>query len=285
MKELGMTPDVDLLKKSKDFWNGYHTEPQGGWTFHDVNGTGKRAAYLRLWKCANDQVRKYASKELSSLGELTEHHPDKMADHLRDADCVLVVLRDPVSHFLSGYNEFDYRKTVEQELDLPGSWSRWRPGSQERFEAFLADLLGGPENIGWKGKYNMWYEIKHVYPMTSALVQMVNAKVDPGNFVAIMLDEVQEFIPKALVDSCGISPHSVAEMPRLGQHPSSSDPLRIYAAAKSVWLKKGKAARALCALVAMDYACYDTYFPLPEVCLQVLGREDLLFLPKDYGRE
>ena len=52
------------------------------------------------------------------------------------------------------------------------------------------------------------------------------------------------------------------------------DPYGTYAAAKDVWRRGGTTAKALCALLAMDYACFDE-LALPDVCLDVLGSRDL----------
>jgi hypothetical protein len=64
------------------------------------------------------------------------------------------------------------------------------------------------------------------------------------------------------------------DMKKAVSHGSSKDPYGTYAAAKDVWRRGGNTAKALCALLAMDYACFDE-LALPDVCLDVLGSRDL----------
>ena len=52
---------------------------------------------------------------------------------------------------------------------------------------------------------------------------------------------------------------------RKSVHESQLDPDNNYAAAKLSWERQGKVSRALCALHALDYACFDD-IPVPGLC-------------------
>ena len=59
--------------------------------------------------------------------------------------------------------------------------------------------------------------------------------------------------------------------PLVGKHVSSQDEFGLYKAAKNVWKFGGKESKALCALHAFDYACFDDILPdgIPQLCSEV----------------
>ena len=62
----------------------------------------------------------------------------------------------------------------------------------------------------------------------------------------------------------------------------------FYSAAKTSWKEQGKVSRALCALHALDYACFDD-IPVPALCQEVYSsdafRRRLLGVTKTGGQQ
>lgn len=88
--------------------------------------------------------------------------------------------------------------------------------------------------------------------------------------------------PAFLKETCPELPDDMPEMGLAGQHESSEDRLGLYRAAKSVWEEGGPTARALCAIHAFDYACFDHSDGVPDLCQDVF--ESKAFLDRIKGR-
>ena len=196
--------------------------------------------------------------------------------------CIFTVMRDPISHFLSGYNEIEFRITTgsvnvkekKKEITftkIPYNGSGEKkidPGKlrEIRFERFVRDLL--EENPTF-----LAHLFTHVYPISSMLHKLDFAKLLPTTeqpsqtWILPSIFNLTETLVSFLADRC---PRFVANYP--GQatssglppvevdpdivHESASDPIGTYKAAKDVWKKGGRVARSLCTLHAFDYACF-----------------------------
>ncbi|KAL7532445.1 hypothetical protein ACHAWF_004138 [Thalassiosira exigua] len=76
--------------------------------------------------------------------------------------------------------------------------------------------------------------------------------------------------PRFVAETCprATPPGNFAFVDNPGLHGSQKDEHGFYRAAKEVWKGGGRAARALCAIHALDYACYDA-IPVPPLCRSV----------------
>ena len=82
--------------------------------------------------------------------------------------------------------------------------------------------------------------------------------------------------PKLLLDNCpGMPPEIDQAFQKPLHHSSEKDEYGFYRAAKQIWNEGGNAARALCALHALDYACFDR-ITIPDLCMQVFTKKEFL---------
>ena len=92
--------------------------------------------------------------------------------------CGVVVLRDPISHFISGYNEVETRRPLHrganrfglQLTDTNISYSHLPLGSGERFAQFVRSLVAG--EWGERGVYDGKPLYHHVSLMSGMLAEM-----------------------------------------------------------------------------------------------------------------
>ena len=78
---------------------------------------------MKVWKCGNNQIR-LLEKQLYRSGSVRGKYSDNGLDHIMarlksiqrqnqnvlPPTCIYTAIRDPISHFLSGYNEMEYRQ-------------------------------------------------------------------------------------------------------------------------------------------------------------------------------
>jgi hypothetical protein len=192
----------------------------------------------------------------------------------------VTAIRDPVSHFLAGYNEeetrcFDNRVGVNACPNRKHShlYSRYKPGTKQHFEQFVADFLGGSTRAGAGMNY------RHVYSMTGWLYKLAQQK-EGLKLSAYLptLANLTETFPPFLVNSCPGIPEALRTRslePLKNTHTSQADPFEFHKGAKKVWMEEGPTARALCALHAIDYACFE-HLPggIPNICKHVLVSSD-----------
>jgi hypothetical protein len=267
---------------------------QGGWAFSAsriaADEEHVNIAYIRQFKCATGQLHAYGVEQLARTGGRIRHYA--AGQHFRrvlsSATCVLMVVRDPVEHFLSGYNEVETRMVngsgyAHSGEMLPLPFAQRLVGSPERFADFFIDLL----TIGVDHHHDPpdWFThdlLPHVLPLTGALHEVREAqrlrKTTPsrGKLVVVPLSEVELEVPRQLRQKCAVP--RAPPMQQAGQRPSSRDPTGAYAAARKVWNKGGDIAKALCALHAFDYACFAHLLPPPPACHEVFGDPTLLQL-------
>ena len=76
--------------------------------------------------------------------------------------------------------------------------------------------------------------------------------------------------PKLLNETCSGLPPFDSFKERI-VHASQSDKFNFYSAAKQAWKHQGNVSRALCAIHALDYACFDD-IPVPTLCQEVYSK-------------
>ena len=320
-----------ITKNVKKIYNGFYHNYNV--LIQDGNHPETSLMYIPVWKAGNNQIRSYlqshfnqkpiAEKELefnstrkdglilndkSAKYSYTEPKNAVRYQHRKHKPCIFTVIRDPISHFLSGYNEVEFRLSTEkifervQEIDPP-SYTKIPFGKGNllleedhlemlagiRFEAFVRDLL-----VGDPGMVTAHYIVRHVYPMSMILKPLQQKGLLPTNrwehWILSSTDNLTETLPRFLAQRCPSfaenypwaqnatkTSSGLPPMESTGQHTSSNDPLGAYKAAKDVWKKGGKAARALCHIHAFDYACfYGNSVPtrlraseIPALCKEV----------------
>jgi hypothetical protein len=241
-----------------------------------------------MWKCANEQLRGFWEQVFGLANGLAKQKPW----HPKVEECTVMAVRDPISHFLSGYNEIEARIVQHPQREKSvKTWpfGRFKPGSSERFQQLITDLLDCPTERHYKGITDPYpntglpaLELEHLYSMTGVL--KLPTRFDAGSNMGInlhylpSLEHLQHSWPRFMVESCPGS-FSNATAKRIlttemnisrGNHDSSKDLLGTYAGTKRVWREGGVFAKALCALHILDYACWkDLPEGVPKLCLNL----------------
>ena len=233
------------------------TETSGNYSYIELEGDVFRGFF-----------RKHAMKD--RFGE--DKGLFRYRNATRNKPCVFTVIRDPISHFLSGYNEIEYRiltGRVKLKTKNPPAYTkipyngttslfdRRDPNTlrELRFEQFVRDLA--EEDISF---YSQWV-YQHIYPMARMLHTLKRLKLlptlydTPQDWILPSVANLTHTLPIFLRQRCP----QFSALPPLeikGQHKSTQDPLGTYHASKTVWNQGGAVARSLCHLHAFDYACF-----------------------------
>ncbi|QDZ25623.1 hypothetical protein HOP50_18g81650 [Chloropicon primus] len=262
------------------------------WYGHDPERPSLATIYVRVFKAANDAIR---AMERELWRDYNGTHVMEEAVTVRSAleeakkmkvePCIYTAIRDPVSHFLAGYNEVEYRfLNAVRGQTCPSCVMTGEPppyffgvpysNSSEsqrrrRFTAFVKDFLR--EDTAFSSQ-PAW---AHLFSMSRILVTLsrdFNARLTA---YIPTLENLETTWPAFLSSTCpGVPLPEDFPKPRdEGHHESSRDPFGTYQAAKDVWLQGGEVANALCLLHAFDYACW-TKLPegVPKTCTRVYQR-------------
>ena len=246
----------------------------------DENGTSTSLMYGRIYKGANDQIRNYLGNNLNhnnnTRKKYTYLEPSRYNVQKYKEPCVFTVIRDPISHFLSGYNEIETRPVLKYAWVGPMQGEvayrkiSYQDAGELRFESFVQELV--EENVF----FAQWIFL-HMYPMSRILNPLNKANLLPTTasggksspaetniWILPSIVNLTETLPAFLAERCpsfaanydpsGTLPAMKAS--EANAHPSQKDPLGTYQAAKNVWKKGGRVARSLCHLHAFDYACF-----------------------------
>ena len=289
--------------------------------------------YAPIWKCANNQIHAYLKLLFDrkrkgairnplddSIGE--GNHENDVYKHIQPKDmkrdndnsyyftfnhtvrtkpCVFSVLRDPISHFLSGYNEVEVR-LFEGFGDAPEDSQRNQLASyttipynvssqqrEQRFETLVRNLLKEHPSFATFPYYKHFAAMSRILPTLSKFDLLGNFDAQNNRWFLPTLENLTETFPGFLAERCpraalnyrqtqsnetlasnsNIHTSGFLPMKRMGQHKSSLDTYGTYAAAKNVWKKGGTVSRALCAIHAMDYACFGDILTIPTICKEV----------------
>ena len=281
------TRPIDLSKRlsenvSSNTLAQFFSGDFGASVFQGVNEKGEDfvSLYVRILKCGNNQIR-WMERNLFKHYNGTYIYTLPLWKALDNVvpmppPCIYTVVRDPISHFLSGYNEIEVRllgdydnkifhgKSLPYHLDVPYS-SESPELRKRRFQAFVEDLLLEDPVFGSLRVYS------HIFSMSRVLVVLAKYNKKLSGYIP-KLENVTSAWPEFISSTyLGFpSREYIPKMTKQGQHESSQDRLGLYRAAKDVWEEFGPISRSLCLLHAFDYACYeDLPDGIPELCRSV----------------
>mmetsp|Transcript_59069 Transcript_59069/g.71109 ORF Transcript_59069/g.71109 Transcript_59069/m.71109 type:complete len:779 (-) Transcript_59069:207-2543(-) len=244
--------------------------------------------YLKMFKCANNNIRSWIDDLANFIdGKVYEKlmtSKDKaVVDNLKKP-CAVTAIRDPISHFLSGYNEFEFR--MENTLSTL-NYVTMKEGSEERFKTFVMEYFYQTDTFlsknitidnGFTRKYNKTINAPvtpHLFPMSRFLpiLDQLGIKL---NYLP-SLSKLNTTFPKFVSNSCDAKELMKVPMANMDTHESSLDPKGSYRAAKKVWAEGGLTSRILCQYRVFDYACFDDLPDgVPDFCQQVFSSNSFL---------
>lgn len=246
----------------------------------------KSFVYMSIWKAAHEAIVSWGEqviKPLSGSYQVPQKPALKKFLYQSTDPCIVTMIRDPVSHFLSGYNEIETRilqseysqhdrlKTAPKAL-----FHRYHYGTNTRFQQFVADILSQPYSLGWND-FDL-VEPLHFFSMSGALHLLSTF----GAKMTAYLPTMEKFLvewPKFAYNTCpeALPINVTVPFNASSSHLSSKDKYGIYEAAKNVWNEGGPTARAICVLQAMDYACWESLPDgIPPLCKEVYSSRNFV---------
>lgn len=234
---------------------------------------GKVISYIRIWKGGNNQVACFLSllaKEVNG----TYMQSGKFSK-LKDSSCAFTFVRDPLSHFLSGYNEQEFRlnavgnKSESKRTKLrqglrKSSFMDAGLGTEARFKKYVEHILNPRE---FMHMINTDGAVRHVFLMSGILASMQREGISKSIYVG-EVHTLSHSLVEILQDKCLVKVSGM-QVPHCGQHQSSDDPLGTYRASHQALKTHRSLQASICVLLAMDYACFPSYLSSSE-CAQYL---------------
>jgi hypothetical protein len=284
--------DVHNKRMVDTFYNGFFSQTDGASLYMSSHHGNNESSmiYIEVWKCGSNFIRQWLQNVFknATLGEFVKDiHPKKALSLLQArkrpiTPCVVTAIRDPIVHFLSGYNEMEYR--IWQHIDHPKSSPppvylelsfETENDRRQRFKEFVSNVLYDDFDK-FKG-----LAPRHILPPSRILSEL--SKLGLLQLTTYLPSTVNLTFtwPQFLATACpGLSSslHAPTRDPAgMGVHDSSLDEMGFYRAAKDVWAEQGDTARALCILHSFDYACWDDLPDgIPEICQDVYSEERFL---------
>lgn len=219
-------------------------------SFLVATGVSRCVLYHRIWKNGNEAITRTLRSEASSHGwrsaDIHDHSsrlpPWCLAPNASmhsDALLAFTFVREPLSHFISGYTEFFWRNSHHH-----GS------GSEAAAAETLRDLLDG---TAWQGHMRIGEPFFHMAPQAGVLRGLL------GRSVAVaQLERAQEGWSAIF----GATPLNGSRLSDQGKpHAASSDPQGARRSMVSLLRLRPDLRRGLCALLMPDYALLDRLVP------------------------
>ena len=231
-----------------------------------IPSTQSQICYIPIWKCANREIRLY-------LDTILEKRSNKRINK-QSSSFVFTVIRDPVEHFLSGYNEIERRAHNDTKMMGRHSFYGKPLASEERFTHFLMDFLQMRRSPYW-----MW---AHIYSMSRVLstkkpTYLTSTENLTYTLPLFLKKECKGFDQLADNQTATMIGGGLTKKNRL----AGDDPLGTYNISKIVWKRQGPISRTLCLINAMDYACWKDLPMIPHICQVVFTADSFVdtFLP------
>jgi hypothetical protein len=267
----------DTMPSEKLTYQFFHGRFGNATIYRSGNQT---VAYIPIWKAASDAIRHWMDHRLIKKGQIESMFPENLFDSSRKGKrgqptCVVTAIRDPITHFLSGYNEIEFRRyLVDINTVLPLYYNlpfNTEVQRQDRFVQFVRDFALE------ESRALIHEPFGHVFSMSRVLEVLGRQN---GAFLSGYLPSLANLsanFPSFVTNTCHLEQDLPPMTEDMGHHDSSRDSEGFYQAAKQVWLEGGDAAKALCILHAMDYACWKNLPDgVPVVCQEVYSSPDFV---------
>ena len=255
-------------RKSADFFAGVH----GGWIL-DLPLSGVKLTYLRVFKNANNHMRCFGSALSEVIGQNWTKQVDAMGHSVvkslknlpsSQTPVIFMLVRDPLSHFVSAFTEHVWRQSqlinealnVSLPFDSPGFF-------QAYVERTLVDTLKKRTSMG-NAFDHVWSQVAYFHHLNSIGIDAKTVHVED-------ISKASE-IPMILTNRFNLAdiPEGFLVKRSCGQHKTSQDPLNTTRAALEVLRDPRRPhTQAVCLLHVFDYACLPQYLDDENVCLEV----------------
>lgn len=273
-KEIDETPHSSITARSEERIHQFFSGPfdRGTKLCRMKENKKNFILYMRIYKCANNQITEWMNDAMDECYSKTDLQESlelfySAAPEKSSSLCAVTAIRDPISHFLSAYNEVEYQwmanhsnfanSEVKQKLLQNQDLSYLHTDSkEERFKQFVTDFILHP-NAMRQGAFD------HLDLMSRILPTLAEQGISLTGYLP-SLDNLTSAWPQFVQSTCH-SEDLFKEMAVSAQHESSEDPFGTYQAAQNTWRQEGPIAKALCILHVMDYACWDK-LEIPQFC-------------------
>jgi len=286
-REIGLERPRRNKKEENQFVRSFFQSPPGIVAYKPPGGEVS-VLYINNKKAASTQIKyHFLATGLEREERLREEDKRTLQtlsrrERQKDDACIITAIRDPIERFLSGYSELEQRTATETKYNntvsqMPVGYKMHQYGETNRFEQLVEDFLSDPGFLhAKKAEQDFGELLRHLWSQTRILICVAELGMQLTSYLPTIKNITQEW-PKFVIENCPSAIEHYLEsqpMKLLGQHKSSKDPLGFRRAANAVWAEGGRTARALCALHAMEYACWDNLPDgVPELCRDVYSSQ------------
>jgi len=247
--------------------NAFFSHWPGHYKFQDAH-TNTTTLVLRTYKCGSMTLKAYLKDTLSShISNSTFGTAFPFDFFPTQHGCILTAYRDPISHFISGVGEVEYR---HENVSTAGTYEALPKLSEDRFLGFMEFLLQGKwyNNPAFYQGNKSWRNIfSHVLPQSGYLVHLSFTNQSISSY--IHLDDIEREFRDALIHDCGL-PFNIPPVQHTKSHGKVAG---LDEFLRKMWVhtdnvRLTRALEAVCLLHAMDYACLSAVLrePPPAIC-------------------